>query len=287
MNKKLTRLKITALIVTLVQVILIGIFLTLYILDVWEMSKVIKIEYIIYACFGLAVIDGIIIWSMIYSFHKIAKLNDNTTKDIIGNDINEAYLFGKVGVFLCDENGIILWVSDLFLERQMNYINQNIYECFPKLKDFDSNLNINSLNIRSNGYDYSVKYLKSSNLYIFKDVSDYENLSRYSRAHAIVLGTILIDNYADITLNDDDNNDLILKVRTEIMDYFRQFDVTLRHTKNDTYFAVCTFESLEKMEKDKFSILDTVKQCGSGESIIPTLSMCFAYEFPNINILNE
>ena len=142
MNKKLTRLKITALIVTLVQVILIGIFLTLYILDVWEMSKVIKIEYIIYACFGLAVFDGIIIWSMIYSFHKIAKLNDNTTKDIIGNDINEAYLFGKVGVFLCDENGIILWVSDLFLERQMNYINQNIYECFPKLKDFDSNLNI-------------------------------------------------------------------------------------------------------------------------------------------------
>ena len=141
------------------QVILIGIFLTLYILDVWEMSKVIKIEYIIYACFGLAVIDGIIIWSMIYSFHKIAKLNDNTTKDIIGNDINEAYLFGKVGVFLCDENGIILWVSDLFLERQMNYINQNIYECFPKLKDFDSNLNINSLNIRSIGYDYSVKYL--------------------------------------------------------------------------------------------------------------------------------
>ena len=287
MNKKLTRLKITALIVTLVQVILIGIFLTLYILDVWEMSKVIRIEYIIYACFGLAVIDGIIIWSMIYSFHKIAKLNDNTTKDIIGNDINEAYLFGKVGVFLCDENGIILWVSDLFLERQMNYINQNIYECFPKLKDFDSNLNINSLNIRSNGYDYSVKYLKSSNLYIFKDVSDYENLSRYSRAHAIVLGTILIDNYADITLNDDDNNDLILKVRTEIMDYFRQFDVTLRHTKNDTYFAVCTFESLEKMEKDKFSILDTVKQCGTGESIIPTLSMCFAYEFPNINKLNE
>ena len=49
MNKKLTRLKITALIVTLVQVILIGIFLTLYILDVWEMIKVIKIEYIIYA----------------------------------------------------------------------------------------------------------------------------------------------------------------------------------------------------------------------------------------------
>ena len=47
MNKKLTRLKITALIVTLVQVILIGIFLTLYILDVWEMSKIIKIEYII------------------------------------------------------------------------------------------------------------------------------------------------------------------------------------------------------------------------------------------------
>ncbi len=287
MNKKLTKLKIAALIITMVQVILIGVFLTLYILDVWGLSQLVKVDYIVYGCFGLAVINGIIIWCMIYTFHKISKVNDTKTKDIIGTDINEAYLFGKVGAFLCDENGIILWVSDLFLERQMNYINLDIYTCFPKLKEFNENLNVETLNIKTDSYDYSVKFLKSSNLFIFKDVTEYENLSRYSRAHAIVLGSITIDNYDDIAKKDADNNELILKIRNEVSEYFKQFDVTIRHTENDTYFAVCNYESLERMEKDKFSILDAVKQCGKGEPITPTLSICFAYEFPNITKLNE
>lgn len=287
MNKKLRKIKISALIVPFIELVIIGVFLILYLSNTWSLKDVIKPEYILYVCFGLILIDTVFEWIMIYNFKKISKTNFVKTADIVGEDTNEVDLFGKVGSMVCDENGIILWVSDLFLLRQMNFVNSNIFDVFPKLKEFNSHLNVSTINIQYQEIDYQVKYLRSSGLFIFKDTSEFENLSRYSKSHALVLGTILIDNYADITLNDEDNNDLILKVRSEIIDYFKQFDVMIRHTKNDTYFAVCTYESLEKMESDRFSILDTVKNCGNGETVIPTLSICFAHEFPDVNKLNE
>ena len=137
MNSKLRKLKIEALIITLTQIIVIGVFLTLYLLNVWNMNSVIKTEYIVYAAFVIVFINGIYIWKMIYSLHKIRKISDISTSDALGKDINEAYLFGKIGLLVINDEGIILWASDLFMERQMELVNENIYERFPKLKDFN------------------------------------------------------------------------------------------------------------------------------------------------------
>lgn len=287
MNSKLRKLKIEALIITLTQIIVIGVFLTLYLLNVWNMNSVIKTEYIVYAAFVIVFINGIYIWKMIYSLHKIRKISDISTSDALGKDINEAYLFGKIGLLVINDEGIILWASDLFMERQMELVNENIYERFPKLKDFNEKEIIDNLIIQDNTTFYSVKYLKSAKMFIFKDITDYEDLLSYSKANSLVLGTIVIDNYSDITQNDEDNNDLILRIRSEIIDYFRQYNVLIRHTKSDSYFAVCSYDSLLKMKKDKFSVLDDVKACGKGETIIPTLSISFAHDFSDVNRLNE
>ncbi len=287
MNNKLRKLKIEALLITLVQIVIVGVFLTLYLLNVWNMASVINTEYIVYAAFVIVFINGIYIWKTIYSFHKIRKDSDITTSDALGKDINEAYLFGKIGLLVVNDNGTILWSSDLFSERQMELVNENIYEKFPKLKDFTNKDIVDSLIIQDNTTFYSVKFLKSAKMFIFKDITEYEDLLSYSKANSLVLGTIVIDNYSDITQNDEDNNDLILKIRGEIIDYFRQYNVLIRHTKSDSYFAVCSFDSLLKMKKDRFSVLDDVKACGKGETIIPTLSISFAHDFPDVNRLNE
>lgn len=288
MNNKLRKLKINSLITTLAQIIIIGVFLTFYILNLWNMQSVIATEYIVYAAFVIVFINGVYIWSMIFAFHRIRKNSDITAENALGKDINEAYLFGKLGLIVVDDNGTVLWISDLFLERQLNFINENIYDVFPKLKDFNEKDVADSIIVQHNtNVYYSVKYLKNAHLFIFKDITEYEQLYSYSKNNSLVLGTIVIDNYSDITQNDEDNNDLILKVRSEIIDYFRQYNVLIRHTKSDSYFAVCSFECLNKMKKDKFSILDDVKACGKGETVIPTLSISFAHDFPDVNRLNE
>ncbi|HAS56823.1 MAG TPA: hypothetical protein DCR94_06305, partial [Firmicutes bacterium] len=94
-------------------------------------------------------------------------------------------------------------------------------------------------------------------------------------------------NYADVVGTNDDNNDLIARVKNIIFEYAKEYNVLLRHFRSDAYFSVCNYESLSKMEDDGFSILDKVRSLGVNENSQPTLSIGFAHDFPDVNKLNN
>lgn len=287
MQKKINHLKIEVLIVTLIQLILIGTFLTLYLFNAWDMDKVVLPEHIAYFCSIIGILDCFYIWRILFAVIRIRKETDIRTSDIIGSDIQEAYLFGKLGFLVTDEDGTILWESDLFIQRSLNLINDNIYEWCPKLKDFIDKEKGNVMNVNISGVDYSVKFLRSAGLFIFKDVSDYETLYKTRVEQATCIGIINIDNYNDITAINDENTDLIVKVKSIITEYARDYNILLRAIRSDSYFAVCNYTSLFKMEQDKFSILDSVKKIEFHDEIKPTLSIGFAHDFPDVTKLNE
>lgn len=288
MNEKINKLKRLTLFLTLIEIVLVGAFLTLYLLNIWNLYELVKVEYLVYVFFGFVFIDCVYIWFILSKINKSRQLSDIRTSEIIGSDIKEAYLFGKLAFVVCDEKGIVLWESDLLLQRQINIVNLNIYEWCPKLKDFLEKDIGNTLKITQDGVQYEVEYLRSAGLFLFKDVSEYETLSRYAKDQATCIGLITIDNYVDVMGNGgDDNNDVITKVRNEIYNYAKIFNVVIRHIRNDAYFAVCNFSSLDKMKKDGFSLLDDVRQVGAHEQIRPTLSIGFAHDFPDVNKLND
>jgi len=287
MKRKTSKLLIEATLVTIFEVLCIGLFFTFYILDLWNLKSILAVEYIVYGVFVIAVLNLGYVFRILGGIKKARKENVVQVTDVIGNDVNQAYLFGKIGLIACDEDFKILWISDLFKDRQIELLNKDIFVVFPELKAYVDKGGKDAVLVHKNNVDYNVQYLKEAKLFIFKDVTDYEYLSKYSKNHAIVLGIIIVDNYADIIVNDEDNNELIMKVRDAIFDYARQNNLLLRHIRNDTYFVVCTYESLVKVCEDKFSILDNVKACGIGETIIPTLSIGFAHDFPDVSKLND
>ena len=178
MNEKINKLKRLTLFLTLIEIVLVGAFLTLYLLNIWNLYELVKVEYLVYVFFGLVFIDCVYIWSILSKINKSRQLSDIRTSEIIGSDIKEAYLFGKLAFVVCDEKGIVLWESDLLLQRQINIVNLNIYEWCPKLKDFLEKDIGNTLKITQDGVQYEVEYLRSAGLFLFKDVSEYETLSR-------------------------------------------------------------------------------------------------------------
>lgn len=287
MQKKINKLKIQVLIVTLVQLIGVGLFLTLYLFNTFNMDEYVLPEYIAYFCCAIAIFDCFFIWLVIFSVFKLRQKSDIRTSDIVGNDIQEAYLFGRLGFAVVDEEGIVLWTSDLFNQRSINIVNTSIYDWCPKLKDFIDKETGDSLKITSHGFDYSVKFLRTAGLFIFKDISEYENLSKFTTDQATCVGIINIDNYNDITQSNEGNNDAITQVKALISDYAKEFNVLLRVIRNDSYFAVCNFQSLKKMEDDNFSILDKIRKVQFREDARPTLSVGFAHDFPDVNKLNE
>ena len=287
MQRKINQLRLQVLLITLGELLLIGALLTLYLLNVWGLKDVMPVEVIAYVCSGLIVFDCFYIWGSLFAIYKLRQKSDIRTSDVVGGDIQEAYIFGKLGFVVVDPTGTVLWISDLFTQRSMNIINENIYSFCPKLRDFIDKEVGDSIVVKLQGYDYNVKFLRNAGLFIFKDVSEYESLSKYASDQATCIGIISIDNYNDITSSNADFNDAINSVKSIVVDYAKNHGMLLRTIRNDTYFAICNHESLMGMINDGFSVLDKVREATLKIDTKPTLSIGFAYDFPDVNKLND
>lgn len=82
-------------------------------------------------------------------------------------------------------------------------------------------------------------------------------------------------------------SDIITQVKDIINNYAKKYNCLLRAYRNDAYFAVCNYASLEQMKKNGFSLIDEVRRIPAKETVKPTLSIGFAHEFPDVLKLNE
>ena len=287
MKKRLIKAKIFGLILGLVELLGIGFIAVVYYVNLFNLKDIFTAE-ILYISLGSAlVVDVIYVWGIIFYFSKIRQKTDLRAADLIGSDIEEAYNFGMLGLAVVDENNTVLWTNTLFKERAIEILDENILEWQPQLKELVEGSSKTISKIQINNRNYDVKLLKEAGLYIFKDTTDFETISNYSKRQAIVIGQIIIDNFSDVSGTGEETNDVLSKVRTAIYDYARDHSALLRKIRNDAYLVICNFESLEKMIHDKFSILDKIHEIGEKEATPPTLSIGIAYDYPDVVKLND
>ncbi len=287
MKKRLFKAKIFGLILGIVELLGIGFIAVVYYINLFNLKDIFTAE-ILYISLGSAlVVDIIYVWGIIFYFSKIRQKTDLRAADLIGSDIEEAYNFGMLGLAVVDENNIVLWTNTLFKERAIEILDENILEWQPQLKELVEGSSKTIAKIQINNRNYDVKLLKEAGLYIFKDTTDFETISNYSKRQAIVIGQIIIDNFSDVSGTGEETNDVLSKVRTAIYDYARDHSALLRKIRNDAYLIICNFESLEKMIHDKFLILDKIHEIGEKEATPPTLSIGIAYDYPDVVKLND
>ncbi len=287
MKKRLFKAKLIGIIVGLAELIGVGFLGVCYYFD-WFNFKSIITEIILYISFGSAIIiDIIYVWAVIFYFSKIRQKTDLRAADLIGSDIDEAYNFGMLGLAVVDENNVVLWTNTIFKERAIEILDENILEWQPDLKELVEGNSKTVVKISFNSRNYDVKLLKEAGLYIFKDTTDFETISDFSKRQAVVVGQIIIDNFSDVSGNGEETNDVLSKVRTAIYEYSKDFSFLLRKISNDAYLIICNFESLQKMIADKFSILDIIHEIGEKEATPPTLSIGIAYDYPDVVKLND
>ena len=256
-------------ITTAVVELAVGIFVLLYAFNTFNLQNVIAPVTLGYITLGVTFFDAVLCLILVAVMNRLREKSDIQMSDVIGTDIKEVYLFGKIGLAVINEEGVVLWTSDLLQQRQINIVSRNIYEWYPKLKDFNDKEVGDTLMISENNYDYQVKYLKAAGLFIFKDITDYEFLYRYNKEQATCIGIIMIDNYSDIVGNSDVINEVVTDVRSIINNYAKKFNCLLRPYRNDAYFAICNYQSLSDMKKDGFTLIDEVRKIQVKETIQP------------------
>lgn len=108
------------------------------------------------------------------------------------------------------------------------------------------------------------------------DETSHEKLKAAFEDQRLVTGLIYIDNYDESidSLEDDVKKSLIRAIiDRKIGKYFRQADAIIRKTDNDKYFLIFQQKYLPKLEENKFSILDDVRNTKVGNDREVTLSI--------------
>lgn len=287
MKKKLRSFRLVFFIIVMIELLFLVAFGVFYFLNLFGIKDIITLPTFFIIISILIVVNIIFTWIGIGLFSKLRKNSDLRAADLIGSDIQEAYNFGLIGLVVVDENNIVIWTNDLFKERQIDILDENILEWQPALKDFATSSSEHVVKLEINSRHYEVKYLSDAGLYIFKDNTEYENVYDFSKRQATVVGIIMIDNYSDLSGTTDDSNDIISKIRNAIFEYVKKHNVLVRRYRNDAYYVICNHESLQSMESDKFSLIETIHKIGEKQETPPTLSIGLAHGFPDVVKLNE
>jgi c-di-AMP phosphodiesterase-like protein len=288
MIRTLSKLRITAFIIFLIEAAVVFLAVIFWFFDLFSFRSISDIEvYMIVTLVFFFLGDTLFYWLSLLRLDKLRKRADLEAVNLVGADVQEAYNFDQIGLVVVDETNTVIWANNLFKDRQIDLIDVNIFEWIPSLADLVNGPVNKTVKPEIKGRIYEVKYLSEPRLFVFKDCTDFENAVNYSKEQAVVLGIIMIDNFNDMASDTDESADVVDKIRSIITDYCRDFAVLLRRVKADTYFAVCNHASLERMENDKFSFLEKTRAIGAKSGNPLTLSVGFAYDFPDIYKLNE
>ena len=288
MGKTIRFIKTFSLIIILLQVVFGTVFAVFYFNNLFDFTNIFEPIHIALTLVIIIVFNCLFVWIVILILSSLRQKTDLKAAEIIGSDVQEAYNFAMIGLAITDSNNIVLWTNELFKSRHIEIMDLDITSWQPELAKLkEVNNGEQSLKIVVNSRTYAVKLLMEAGLWIFKDVTDYEQILNYSKEQAPVVGILAIDNYDDVVRGDDDFNDVVTKVKNDIFGYAKDYGILLRRIKDDSYLMLCNYGSFSRMLDDKFSIIDKVRSESSRGEIPLTLSIGIAHDFPDVNKLND
>ena len=288
MGKTIKRIKSVSFVIILLEILAGAAFSVLYFNDFFHAQSIITPFYIALASVAVLVINCFFVWIVILVLSSLRQKTDLKAAEVIGSDIQEAYNFAMIGLAITDDKNVVLWTNDLFKARHIEIMDLDIIAWQPELAALrETNNSEQNVKVVVNSRTYAVKLLPEAGLWIFKDVTDYEQIFNYSKEQAPVVGILAIDNYDDVVRGDDDFNDVVTKVKNDIFGYAKDYGILLRRLKDDSYSMLCNYASFSKMLEDKFSIIDKVRGESMRGEIPLTLSIGIAHDFPDVNKLND
>ncbi len=214
---------------------------------------------------------------------QILKLND-----ILGEEVNDALIYGDVGLVVCDEKFDITWMSDFFIRRNINFIGEGILRWLPELRGiFDGDQD--EIVVEYDKRHYRVSRKPDSAVLFFVDITDLFMTQEDRDSHSVVLGLINLDNYEEATQYEEETDitlvDSVLK--QPVVRWAMDHNMIIKKIKNDRYMIVLNEEIYQTLVQEQFSILDEIREASAGYPIPITLSIAIARGSNNFSELDE
>lgn len=231
----------------------------------------------------LFVVTLIIVWRFSDRFFK--ELNNyilNLSYRIKRGE-QEASIKMPIGILMYNHDHEIEWLNPYMqtqLSDEESILGKPFEEVHMPLADQlknHSKSDIELLEWKEKFYQISVQ--RDIRAIYLMDVTEYVTIKdEYEEARPVV-GWLFLDNYDEITQGLDDRGvsgfDSLLT--TYFSNWGRQHKIFYKRTSNDRYFLLMSRKDLTRLENEKFSIIDNIRDRTSKRNLPLTISLGLAY----------
>ena len=236
----------------------------------------------------LLIVNIALIAFVIIGYEREIRENSLTISKVLGNDAKEAFLFGQVGLVAYDDGYSIAWMSDLFEERDIDFIGEKVTSWLPEtVRLFQGEEDVIYLTYFD--HIYKVERKADAQVLFFQDVTEEQELEKAYHNEKIVMGLIHMDNYEETTQYEEESKIAMLDslIRQPVVEWCKEHGMFLRRVKSDRYLMVLNESIYQKVEQEKFSITSFVRNQSQEHDLTITLSMAFARGTDNFSVLDE
>ncbi|WP_096186066.1 DHH family phosphoesterase [Evansella halocellulosilytica] len=180
-----------------------------------------------------------------------------------------------IGIILYNEERQIQWANPYIagllesdcIGEPLSFFGKELKE---NLED-DNNTFLHTISEKK----YRVVHEPNERLLYFFNVTEEQEIKDLFERDKTVIGLVYLDNYDEVTQGMDDQlrSKLLTRVTDALNHWSSEYDILLRRTAADRFIAIFNEETLKKLEEDRFTILDTVRDESSKEKVALTLSI--------------
>ncbi|CCI84631.1 signaling protein [Lactobacillus pasteurii DSM 23907 = CRBIP 24.76] len=197
----------------------------------------------------------------------------------------EAMIKMPLGILLYDKDFQIQWVNpylQLYL-KENDLIGHTIETVDPDLfKLLNEALEAKTAEnhvVSWDGHQFEMVVQADLGVIYLLDISRYAKIEAKYKAERLAIGQIFIDNYDELseTMHDQELSQMSSYVQNTLSDYAQNYHAYLKRIDEDHFLLITHMQDLLQLEKDKFSVLDKIRQETSRSNTPLTLSVGIAY----------
>lgn len=197
----------------------------------------------------------------------------------------EALIKMPLGILLYDDDHQIQWVNpylQLYLKND-DLIGHTIESVDPDLNKL-LNEAIEAKTVENHivswdGHQFEMVVQDNLGVIYLLDITRYAKIETKYQAERLAIGQIFIDNYDELSeaMHDQELTSMSSYVQNTLSDYAKRFKSYLKRIDEDHFILLMHMQDLDKMEDDRFSVLDKIRQETSRNNTPLTLSIGIAF----------
>ncbi|RSK29176.1 DHH family phosphoesterase [Bacillus sp. HMF5848] len=188
----------------------------------------------------------------------------------------EALMEMPIGIMLFNDDYIVEWSNPYMTScfEEDSLVGKSLYDLADSLIPIiKQEVETEVINLQERKLKVVLK--REERLLYFFDVTEQTEIEKLYEDERTVLGVIFLDNYDEITqgMDDQTKSNINSQVTAILNKWSKDNGVFIKRTSSERFIAILNENILKHLEKNKFSVLDEVRERTSKHTIPLTLSI--------------